>query len=151
MKAIKYPSWFVPLDIAQQLKEIGFDKPILFHYYEHDFDIVIETNSYYDEGEAQGYLHFYISAFKEENFNRDKKCISLPTWEQVFEWFREKKLFTVIEYEGNDVYTFRIVIMNTPSVRTDNKKYFSYEEAREALIKELIRIYKKWKQYLKLE
>jgi hypothetical protein len=32
--------------------------------------------------------------------------------------------------------------MNTPSVRTDNKKYFSYEEAREALIKELIRIYK---------
>nr|DAF21649.1 MAG TPA: hypothetical protein [Caudoviricetes sp.] len=66
----------------------------------------------------------------------------VPTWEQVFEWFREKKLFAVIEYEGNDVYTFRIVIMNTPSVRTDNKKYFSHEESREALIKELIRIYK---------
>jgi hypothetical protein len=142
MNTQNHPTWLVSLEIAKELKAIGFDKPILFHYYEHDFDIIIETNSYYNEGEAQGYLHFYISAFKEENFNRDKKCISLPTWEQVFAWFRAKGYYGNLEAtsKGTSAYIF------TPEVDYGECWEFaykeSYEEARETLLFKLIDLYK---------
>ena len=148
MKNNNYPNWLVPLDIAQQLKEIGFDEPTLFHYYEHDFDITIETNSYYDEGEAQGYLHFYISAFKEENFNRDKKCISIPTWEQVFEWFRSKgyhsTLHTYSVMVGNvEEFRFYYEINSCQEYIAAPEEYYkTYEQAREELVYKLIEIYK---------
>ena len=145
MKNNNYPNWLVPLDIAKGLKEIGFNEPTLFHYYENDFDVTIETNSYYDEGEAQGYLHFYISAFKEENFNRDKKCISLPAWEQVFEWFRSKGYHGVIAARGEDgenEYSYCIDYLNELSSDFEQDSHLTYEEAREALVKALIRTYK---------
>ena len=156
MKNNNYPNWLVPLDIAKELKEIGFDEPTLFHYYENDFDVTIETNSYYDEGEAQGYLHFYISAFKEENFNRDKKCISIPTWEQVFEWFREKKIYGNVNQEWeygrynspkrlNYFYVIndcRKKDINKTEAIT-NSGFNNYEEAREELVKVLIQTYKR--------
>ena len=145
MNKLNYPNWLVPLDIAQELKEIGFDKPTLFHYYEHDFDITIETNSYYEEGEALGYLHFYMSAFKEENFNRDKKCISFPTWEQVFEWFREKGLFhniCIVEDLIEEVKDFETEIRDNNGDIICILHRATYEEAREALVKAIIRTYK---------
>lgn len=145
MKNNNYPTWLVPLETAKELKEIGFNEPTLFHYYENDFDVTIETNSYYDEGEAQGYLHFYISAFKEENFNRDKKCISLPTWEQVFEWFRERGYHGIIDviYEEEDgEYYYRIEHLNCLIKDFDRNNPLTYEEAREALVKALIQTYK---------
>ena len=148
MKNNNYPTWLVPIEIAKELKEIGFDVPTLFHYYENDFDITIETNSYYDEGEAQGYLNFYISAFKEENFNRDKKCISIPTWEQVFDWFREKGLECFIEIEYQSTFEeccyYCYVITNPRGKTIDCKSYFDdYNEARETLVKALIQTYKR--------
>ena len=145
MKNNNYPNWLVSLEIAKELKEIGFDEPTLFHYYENDFDVTIETNSYYDEGEAQGYLHFYISAFKEENFNRDKKCISLPTWEQVFEWFREKGYHGIIavRYEdGDDQYSYCIEFLDERITDFNQANPLTYEDAREALVKALIQPYK---------
>ena len=148
MKNNNYPNWLVPLETAKELKEIGFNEPTLFHYYENDFDVTIETNSYYDEGEAQGYLHFYISAFKEENFNRDKKCISLPTWEQVFEWFRGKGFESYIRLESHahfdegNYYYFEITKSNLRQLDWQGD-FDDYNEAREALVKALIRTYKK--------
>nr|DAK09047.1 MAG TPA: hypothetical protein [Caudoviricetes sp.]DAN54233.1 MAG TPA: hypothetical protein [Caudoviricetes sp.] len=146
MKNNNYPSWLVPLEIAKELKEIGLDEPTLFHYYENDFDVTIETNSYYDEGEAQGYLHFYISAFKEENFNRDKKCISLPTWEQVFKWFREKGFITNIYYKEDLISEETMFIGEICNTKADIISIIhecsAYEEAREALVKALIQTYK---------
>ena len=150
MKNNNYPNWLVPLDIAIKLKEIGFNEPTLFHYYENDFDVTIETNSYYDEGEAQGYLHFYISAFKEESFNRDKKCISLPTWEQVFEWFREKGFDSYIGLENHpypDEGIYYYFEISKPTLYSINQLVFQgdfddYNEARESLVKALIQTYK---------
>lgn len=146
MKNNNYPNWLVSLEIAKELKEIGFDEPTLFHYYENDFDVTIETNSYYDEGEAQGYLHFYLSAFKEENFNRDKKCISLPTWEQVFEWFREKGFVSFIKIDNQSMFDegcyYCYVITNERGKTIDCESDFDdYNEAREALVKALIQTY----------
>ena len=145
MKNNNYPTWLVPLDIAKELKDIGFNEPTLFHHYENDFDVTIETNSYYDEGEAQGYLHFYISAFKEENFNRDKECISLPTWEQVFEWFMSKGLFhsiCIVEDLIEEVKEFETEIRDNNADIICIIHRDTYEEAREALVKALIRTYK---------
>ena len=145
MNTQNYPSWLVPLEIAKELKEIGFDVPTLFHYYENDFDITIETNSYYDEGEAQGYLNFYISAFKEENFNRDKKCISLPTWEQVFEWFKEKGMFHSICFVNDlleEIKYFEAEIRDNNSDIICILSRVTYEEVREVLLNKLIETYK---------
>ena len=142
MNAKNYSTWLVPLEIAKELKEIGFDEPTLFHYYENDFDVTIETNSYYDEGEAQGYLHFYISAFKEENFNRDEKCISIPTWEQALAWFRAKGYYGNLEAasKGTSAYIFHPELENGEFWNFAYKE--SYEEAREALLLKLIDLYK---------
>ena len=147
MKNNNYPTWLVSLEIAQQLKEIGFDMPTLFHYYENDFDVTIETNDYYDEGEAEGYLSFYLAALKEENFNSDKKCISIPTREQVFEWFREKGYESYIGYESqssiDEGYYYYFEITNSYLYQLDCKGNFDdYEEVREALVKALIQTYK---------
>ena len=145
MKNNNYPNWLVPLDIAKELKEIGFNEPTLFHYYENDFDVTIETNSYYDEGEAQGYLSFYISALKEEDFNIYKECISLPTWEQVFEWFRNKGLFHSICFNDDLIHNVKFF---EAEIRDKNEDIIcilnrlTYEEAREALVKALIQTYK---------
>ena len=155
MKNNNYPTWLVPIEIAKELKEIGFYVPTLFHYYENDFDITIETNSYYDEGEAQGYLNFYISAFKEENFNRDKKCISIPTWEQVFDWFRGKKIYGNVNQEweygryNSPIGLNYFYVINDCRNKKINKTkaivnggFDNYEEAREELVKTVIQTYK---------
>lgn len=144
MQNNNYPNWLVPFDIAKELKEIGFDEPTLFHYYENDFDVTVETNSYYDEGEAQGYLHFYISAFKEENFNRDNKCISIPTWEQVFEWFRKKDMFHSIHISEDLLHRVKFFEAEIRDKNADIICIISkltYEEARRALINKLIELY----------
>lgn len=31
MNKLNYPNWLVPLDIAKELKEIGFDEPINYY------------------------------------------------------------------------------------------------------------------------
>ena len=143
MKNNNYPNWLVPLEIAKELKEIGFDVPTLFHYYENDFDISVETNDYYNEGEAQGYLNFYISALKEEDFNIYKIHISIPTWEQVFEWFREKGYIGTINFvyidKNNFYYKLRI---NGKCNFINEEKFTNYEDTREKLINKLIETYK---------
>lgn len=150
MKNNNYPTWLVPIEIAIKLKEIGFDEPTLFHYYENDFDVSVETIDYYNEGEAQGYLNFYISALKEEDFNIYSYYISIPTFEQVFEWFREKGFDSYIGLEshpypdGGIYYYFEI---SKPNLYRINQLAFQgdfddYNEAREALVKALIQTYK---------
>ena len=145
MKNNNYPTWLVPIEIAIKLKEIGFDEPTLFHYYENDFDVSVETIDYYNEGEAQGYLNFYISALKEEDFNIYSYYISIPTFEQVFEWFREKGYHGVIavkDEDGENEYSYGIDYLNELSSDFEQDSHLTYEDAREALVKALIQTYK---------
>ena len=146
MKNNNYPNWLVPLDIARELKEIGFNEPTLFHYYESDFDVSVETNDYYNEGEAQGYLSFYISALKEEDFNIYKKCISIPTYEQVFEWFISKGFIgTVVCFRdaslNKPIYIFEIKDKKGYLISLSKNITEKYEKAREELINKLIELY----------
>ena len=141
MKNNNYPNWLVSLEIAKELKEIGFDEPTLFHYYENDFDVSVETIDYYNEGEAQGYLNFYISALKEEDFNIYSYYISIPTFEQVFEWFREKGFNITLE-NHEDSTKFMFYNMKINEGKHFKGEFSNYEEAREALVKSLIQTYK---------
>lgn len=145
MKNNNYPNWLVSLEIAKELKEIGFNEPTLFYYCESDFDVSVETNDYYNEGEAQGYLSFYISALKENDFNIYKIHVSIPTWEQVFEWFREKGMFHSICFNDDLIHNVKFFEAEIRDKNADIIYILSrvtYEEAREALVKTLIRTYK---------
>lgn len=77
IKLEKYPEWYVPVGIAKKLKSIGFDS---------------KTTSYYSfDRECPG----YFTSRNPENHNTPRYeaglYVSLPTWEQVFDWFRKKK------------------------------------------------------------
>lgn len=67
----KYPSYIVPLNIAKELKIIGFKSKVYFYYI--------------NDKEYRG----LYTARKPENFNKNT-TISIPVWEQIFEWFRKR-------------------------------------------------------------
>ena len=137
MKNNNYPSWLVPLEIAKELKEIGFNEPCIFSYSE---GIGITACLRYGSGEEP-----YISDFIVGGNTPNSPYIDLPTYEQVFEWFREKGYHGVIAARGEDgenEYSYCIDYLNELSSDFEQDSHLTYEEAREALVKALIRTYK---------
>ena len=131
MKNNNYPTWLVPLDIAQELKEIGFDTPCSFYYDEK----LLKISPWHDE-------EFVVTNWNDKLF---RYCVSVPTWEQVFEWFREKGYHGIIAVKdegGKNEYSYGIDYLNELSSDFEQDGHLTYEEAREALVKALIRIYK---------
>ena len=129
MKNKNYPNWLVPLEIAKELKEIGFDLECAFFY----DDIFKEIA--FDE-EDVSLINWNNKTFK--------KCISLPTWEQVFEWFREKGMFHSICFVNDllkDVKYFEAEIRDNNGDIICIISRVTYEEAREALINKLMKFY----------
>ena len=135
METKKYPTWLVSIGIAKNLKKIGFDTPCTF----------VCTSSDrigFTLGNGEGNYH-YFEEIDEENHN-GRGLLSLPTWEQVLEWFREKGLFGYVDKltfvkDGGVCNRFCVKGVNFLVAGSFN----SYEEAREALIDKLIEIYKK--------
>lgn len=131
MKNNNYPNWLVPLEIAQELKAIGFVVPCSFYYDEK----LLKISPWHDE-------EFAVTNWNDKLF---RYCISIPTWEQVFEWFREKGYHGVIavRYEdGDDEYYYRIEFLDELITDFNQDNPLTYEEAREALVKALIQTYK---------
>lgn len=137
MQKGNHPSWLVPFDIAKQLKEISFNENTLFYRFSGDTDLKLSIA----DDVSLDYI-LTIEDVEQFNYNRRGFYLSIPTWEQVLEWFREKGFHGVVEYEGSGIFTFRYIIMGTPSVTSSRKKYSSYNEARKQLIVELIKVYK---------
>lgn len=70
---------------------------------------------------------------------------AIPTWEQVFQWFRRKGYHGIIAAKGEDgenEYSYCIDYLNELSSDFEQDSHLAYEEAREALVKALIRTYK---------
>jgi hypothetical protein len=133
MNIENYPEWLVPLRIAEKLKEIGFRMPTTDCY---------EISYYSDEGRFMTSLDVNFNLLKKESCNAYKGYVAIPNYTQVFDWFRRKNLFAIIDYHGSSSYTFRILIMGTASVVSDNKVYPIYHLCREALVNKLIEKYK---------
>lgn len=139
---------FIPAKLAFELKKIGFDKECILQY----------TDVYQEE-------HYFINFAYGENTdisidledctlkkNSDLKndCLSLykefrmavmiPTWEQVFKWFREKGFRISLE-NHEDSTKFIFYNMKINKGKHFKGEYSNYEEARENLINKLIEIY----------
>ena len=133
MKNNNYPNWLVPLEIAKKLKEIGFKEKCLCYWHEYFHRIECSTDD-----EERLCPEYY-------DYNTDESSTSLPTWEQVFEWFRERGYHGIIAARGEDgenEYSYCIDYLNELSSDFEQDSHLTYEEAREALVKALIQTYK---------
>ena len=141
MKNNNYPNWLVPIEIAKELKEIGFDTPCSFYYDE----LLLKISPYHDE-------EFSTTNWNDKLF---RYCVSLPTWEQVFEWFREKKIYGNVNQEweygryNSPIGLNYFYVINDCRKKKINKTkaivnggFDNYEEAREELVIKIIRTYK---------
>ena len=78
-----YEEFLVPIEIAKELKEIGFNEPCLFVLNPHDK--LILSSEVHDKGIID------IRKIKpRSNGKLGEDFCSVPTYEQVFAWFREK-------------------------------------------------------------
>ena len=155
MKNNNYPNWLVSLEIAKELKEIGFNGYCPFFLYPNDDEMVISgtvtvEEDWLDEDKYGEVTIDYgkiiidlvvapLGKFNKFNFQ------TIPTWEQVFEWFRSKGYHGVIAARGEDgenEYSYCIDYLNELSSDFEQDSHLTYEEAREALVKALIQTYK---------
>ena len=137
--------FLVSVEIAKALKKIGFDSPCLFIY--RNGGIFLEGTASVgfsiDPNEAD-----FVAAIEQlwEVSNQEgADWVTVPTYEQVFAWFRKKGLFHSIiltkDFIENDIF-FSCEIRNAD---TDIVTMFSsntYEEAKIELLKRLIEIYR---------
>ena len=149
MKTNNYPNWLVPLEIAKELKEIGFNEYCPFFVYPNDDEVFISGTVTVEEDwldeDNYGEVIIDLSVTECGKFNK-LNFQTIPTWEQVFEWFREKGYHCIIAVRCGEVeeeYSYRIEHINELIIDFDQANPLTYEEAREALVKELIQIYKR--------
>lgn len=128
-----YPSWLVPIDIARKLKELGFKERCIFAYDEQQ-GLTIETSR----------LHESVIAFDELLFDENDfdAVVSVPTYEQVFEWFANKDWLGVIISLDTSDYSYKVVHRNVLVVDVKNTYINSYSEIRERLVDVLISLYR---------
>lgn len=146
MNKENYPTWLVSPDIAKELKEIGFDTPC--HCY---IALAISGKGYQcieigDRIHNEVYNSIELRDIKRINYNKQKGCISLPSWTEVLAWFRAKGYYGNLEAssKGSSAYIYAPFLDQGTSWDIAYKE--SYEEAREALLLKLIDLYKAAKQ-----
>ena len=134
MKNNNYPTWLVPLDIAQELKGIGFDEKCYFVS-------TLSEKIGFTSKENYSYYHF-IENVDKCNYNKNDGIFSIPTWTDIFAWFRARGLYSYIRpyIAPENFYIYSIYDNNNFDKCCGRRD--TYEEAREALVKALIQTYK---------
>jgi len=133
-------NFYVSLDQARALKELGFDEPCQY-YYQKDYKYFGSNDDY------MAISGSFFRDLKNENWNSMPDLISAPTHEQVIEWFIGKNLIGTLEYrkfdEKDPYYAYCITNKMTRVLdwSSNTTRYNSYREAREALINKLIELY----------
>lgn len=137
-----YPTWLVSPDIAKELKEIGFDTPCYCY-----IALAISGKGYQcieigDRIHNEVYNSIDLTDIKRINYNKQKGCISLPSWTEALAWFRAKGYYGNLEAssKGTSAYIYAPFLDQGTSWDIAYKE--SYEEARETLLLKLIDLYK---------
>ena len=123
---------FVPYEVANELKKLGFDDKCIHHY---------KKNM---EGGHSTIPTFEMNTPFGKNHNSFTSRVSAPTYSQAFRWFREKYKLKyciiplVCEQGYSDLYESRIHQEKHSISRIGN--YKTYEEAELACLKKLIEI-----------
>ena len=149
MENNEHPTWLVPIDIAKELKEIGFNEYCPFFVYPNDDEVFISGTVTVEEDwldeDNYGEVIIDLSVTECGKFNK-LNFQTIPTWEQVFEWFREKGFITNIYYKEDLISEETMFIGEICNTKADIISIIhecsAYEEAREALVKALIQTYK---------
>nr|DAK47326.1 MAG TPA: hypothetical protein [Caudoviricetes sp.] len=154
MQEKNYLNWLVPIEIAKKLKKIGFNEPCLLENVEthsEDYSFInFEEEMCSDVSVMLEDVIFVRNQFLEDNIGIYKDLIlktAIPTWEQIFEWFRSKNILGWVECQCNpeiEFYTRILVNGENFFFKGKRKPYKSYEECREALIEELLIVYNKF-------
>ena len=128
-----YPSWLVPIDVARMLKRLGFKERCIFVYDEQQ-GLTIETSR----------LHESVIAFDELLFDENDfgDVVSIPTYEQVFEWFASRGWLGVIISLDTYDYSYKVIYRNVLVLDVKNTYIKSYSEIRERLVDVLISLYR---------
>ncbi len=135
MNTQNYPTWLVPLDIAQQLNEIDFNEHCLFAFSTEKNDLYIiqrykKNCVWYDD----------ISLLYEPVVPTDSFLV--PTWTEVFAWFRARGLYSYIRsyIAPENFYIYSIYDNNNFDKCCGRRD--TYEEAQKECVKALIKTYK---------
>ena len=146
---LNYPTWLVPIDIAKELKEIGFNEACPFIVYPDEDEVVITGVTNVDIDEVDENEGYDVCADLVVNqcyaFNKDNMQ-TIPTWTDVFAWFRARGLHHTIRYLlAHKLYFYAI----NETYYLKNKGsgiYDTYEEAQKECVKALIKTYKTMKK-----
>ena len=139
MNTQNYPSWLVPSDIAIELKKIGYKEDCYFEFSK-DNGLTLETLE--RESSIIGIDDLLFGT------NECWQNVSVPTWTEVFAWFRSKgyhsTLHTYSVMVGNvEEFRFYYEINSCQEYIAAPEEYYkTYEQAREELVYKLIEIYK---------
>lgn len=134
----------VPTELASELREIGFSEFCMF-YYEHNKPAPRFGIESRDIKNKSHFRIIKINAHKILQSKSSKIDIAAPSYEQIFSWFRKKGLFhsiTLVKDFFEDSIFFESEIRNSNADIITMFTRGTYEEAREELLKRLIKIYK---------
>lgn len=123
-------SWLASVDLAKKLREIGFDSPCAF----------VLTNKDELGFTTEGESNYHLFDDLDLNSNLKSSLVCVPTFEQVFEWFREKGFRISLE-NHEDSTKFMFYNMKTNEGKHFKGEFSSYEKSREALVNKLIEVY----------
>lgn len=129
----------VTLDIALKLNELGFDLPCFANYWRGRSVV-----DFKDEVKGDSVSVDNIAVLRNgEAFDGEEVAIAIPTWELVFEWFRSKNYEVCIDYVVGNTCTIYKVNVNASGeeLEFDTERFYTYEEAREFVVKEIIKEY----------
>jgi hypothetical protein len=136
---LNYPNWLIPLEIAIELKEIGYKEDCYFEFSK-DNGLTLETLE--RESSIIGIDDLLFGT------NECWQNISVPTWTEVFAWFRSKGYHSTL-------HTYSVMLGDTEEFRfyyeinscqeyiaAPEEYYKTYEQAQTYCLKNLIEIYK---------
>ena len=148
MNKLKYPNWLVPLEIAEELKGIGFDESCMFAI---NYTQLIEP--FLVQQCNKGYNAVFCGEIKNLTYKTlDKDLIDkiaiIPTWDDTLAWFRArgyKISFKDINI-GTQCAFYHLDINEGHTFSHFAKKY---EKAREGLVMKLIEVHKEFGNNIK--
>ena len=140
---------FIPYEQAVELKELGSDEPCLLHIqYSSGTDVFtgrkfknsIWLGNGYDAEIGDKKIKYKFPKHSEQGYG----TLGIPTYQQAFRWFREKRYrFNIVndstDINGNYYYD---VFFNGKFLFETDYIYKTYEEAELACLKKLIEIVK---------
>jgi hypothetical protein len=128
---------FISYDLALRMKQLGFDEPCFAFYqieYNEDIPVMVDDNDQYR-----------ISGFRTcKNSEIPNHYTAVPTFSQVFKWFRHKNYKISISFDvdintGETLYEYEIFEDKQFMFETDFI-YKEYEDAELDCLEKLIEI-----------